>query len=69
MLVILQTLKSAKRRQDHVKDEDNMAGSKVQCWFVSLALQKAKTPWATCKEFAVGKKKNAEETDCVKDEF
>lgn len=43
MLVILQTLKSAKRRQNHVKDEDNTADSKVQWWFVSLALQKAKS--------------------------
>lgn len=57
MLVILQTLKSGKRRQHHVKDEDSMADSKLQCWFVSLALQKAKQPWATYKEFAMGKKK------------
>lgn len=57
MLVILQTLKSGKRRQHHVKDEDSMADSKLQCWFVSLALQKAKQSWATYKEFAMGKKK------------
>lgn len=34
-------LKSAKRRQVHVKDGDDVVGSVVHCSFVRLDLQKA----------------------------